>query len=241
MKSRSLGRALGLLRQIASSSDGSRLDAELIERFVASYDGGAFACLVERHGPLVLGVCRRVLRNHHDAEDAFQATFLTLARKARHIRQRDALAGWLYKVAYHLSMKLRASAEKQRQSERQPPPVRQGPADDRVAWDDLRDVLDEELARMPDNFRVPLLLCCLAGRTRRRGRRATRLDPGHTQDAVGTRPAAPANPAGPSRPDGLGRGSGDGAGPASGRTPGAGCAGNDHDQGFVDVTPDTVG
>src|SRR5262249_38076951 len=82
MEPRPLGQAVSYLRQLAAPADGSRLDAELIERFVASSDEAAFVRLVERHGPLVLGVCRRILQNHHDAEDAFQATFLVLARKA---------------------------------------------------------------------------------------------------------------------------------------------------------------
>src|SRR6185369_12049473 len=81
------GQAPDSPRQIAAPTDGSRLDAELIDCYVASNDEAAFARLVERHGPLVLGVCRRVLRHHHDAEDALQATFLVLAREARHIRQ----------------------------------------------------------------------------------------------------------------------------------------------------------
>src|SRR5262245_31848467 len=110
MQTRPLGHTLRDLRQIAGAADGNRLDAELLERFVVANDGAAFARLVERHGPLVLGVCRRVLRHHHDAEDAFQATFLVLARKAQDIREPGALAGWLYKVAYHTSVKLRASA-----------------------------------------------------------------------------------------------------------------------------------
>src|SRR5262249_14763861 len=104
--------------------------------------------------------------NHHDAEDAFQATFLLLARKARHIRQRDALAGWLYKVAFRLSVKLRASAERRRQAERHPPPAPPRQADDQITWGELRVVLDEELDRLPEKYRAPLLLCCLAGRTR---------------------------------------------------------------------------
>ena len=166
MKTRTLDQARGLLRSTAAPADDRRLDAELIDRFVAADDDGAFARLVERHGPLVLGVCRRVLRHHHDAEDAFQATFLVLARKARHIRRRAALTAWLYRVAYHLSVKLRGSAGRRRQSERQPPPVAQPPAEDPVAWGDLRLALDEELGRLPDRYRVPLLLCCLAGRPR---------------------------------------------------------------------------
>jgi RNA polymerase sigma factor (sigma-70 family) len=166
METRRLRQALRYLRKVVAPGDGSRLDAELIEHFVASHDAAAFSRLVERHGPLVLGVCRRVLHNHHDAEDAFQATFLLLARKARHIRQRDALAGWLYKVAYRLSVKLRASAERRQQAERQAPPARQRLADDQITWGDLRMVLDEELDRLPEKYRGPLLLCCLVGRTR---------------------------------------------------------------------------
>jgi RNA polymerase sigma factor (sigma-70 family) len=166
MQSRPRGRALRRLRQIATSAEGSPLDAELIERFVASNDEAAFARLLERHGPLVLRVCRRVLRNHHDAEDAFQATFLVLARKARDIRKRDALAGWLYRVAYHVSVKLRAAARRRRESEQQPPAARQQSSDDPIAGSDLRRVLDEELDRLPEKYRAPLQLCCLAGRTR---------------------------------------------------------------------------
>jgi RNA polymerase sigma factor (sigma-70 family) len=166
MEIRHLGQALRHLRRIGTPADGSRIDAELLGRFVAMHDEAAFAGLVERHGPMVLGVCRRVLRDHHDAEDAFQATFLVLARKARHIRQRDALAGWLYKVAFRLSAKLRASAERRRQAERQPTPARLPHAEDQINWGDLRLVLDEELDRLPEKYRVALLLCCLAGCTR---------------------------------------------------------------------------
>jgi RNA polymerase sigma factor (sigma-70 family) len=160
------GEGLRHLREIAVSADAGRLDAELLERFVASNDAAAFARLVERHGPVVLGVCRRVLRNHHDAEDAVQATFLVLARKARDIRQRGALAGWLYRVAYHLSVKLRAAARRRREWERKPTRARQEPADDRSAPEDLRIVLDEELDQLPEKYRAPLQLCCLTGYTR---------------------------------------------------------------------------
>jgi RNA polymerase sigma factor (sigma-70 family) len=164
MKVRTPGHGWGVRRPTAVA-DETRLDAELIDRFVARRDGRAFARLVERHGPLVLGVCRRVLRHEQDAEDAFQATFLVLARKAPHIRRRDALTGWLYKVAYHLAMKVRGSAGRRRQSELQPR-FEPATADDRFNWNDLRAALDEELGRLPDRYRVPLVLCCLAGRTR---------------------------------------------------------------------------
>src|SRR5262245_27405760 len=166
MKTRRLRQALCHLRQVVAPAAADRFDAELMERFINAHDEAAFARLVERHGPLVLGVCRRVLQNHHDAEDAFQATFLVLARQARHIRRRGALASWLYKVAYRLAVKLRASSERRRQLECQPPPARQKSADDLITWGDLRMVLDEELDRLPEKYRGPLLLCCLAGQTR---------------------------------------------------------------------------
>jgi RNA polymerase sigma-70 factor (ECF subfamily) len=138
-------------------------DGALVERFVTSRDETAFAALVRRHGPVVLRVCRRVLRHHHDAEDACQATFLVLARRARGLRRRDSLSGWLYKVAYHLAVKHRAADERRRRSERTLPPRAD---DDLRDWDELRPLLEEELARLPDKYRVPVLLCCLAGRTR---------------------------------------------------------------------------
>src|SRR4051794_7222410 len=113
MDNRPVGQILRYLRRLAVPVDGCRLDAKLLERFVTSQDGNgaAFSRLVERHSPLVLGVCRRVLQNHHEAEDAFQATFLVLARKARHICKRDALGGWLYKVARHYGLETRTAVD----------------------------------------------------------------------------------------------------------------------------------
>src|SRR4051794_4855369 len=84
-------------------------DAQLLDRFIAGREDAAFAAIVRRHGPMVLSVCRRVLRNSHDADDAFQATFLVLVRKARTIRSNDLLANWLYRVAFQTALKAKAA------------------------------------------------------------------------------------------------------------------------------------
>lgn len=141
-------------------------DNQLLRRFVTARDEEAFARLVQRHGPLVLSVCRRVLHHYQDAEDAFQATFLVLARKARLIRHRGALAGWLYKVAYNLAVRLQMTTQRRRHAERQRQTMPSTHTQDSTTWEELRQVLDEELSHLPEKYRVPLLLCCLAGQTR---------------------------------------------------------------------------
>src|SRR5690242_18407942 len=94
-------------------------DAQLLERFVTRHSESAFSVLVERHGPLVQGVCRRVLQDAHDAEDAFQAAFLVLARKAHTIHRHQSLASWLYKVAYRIALRARANIARRRDQERE--------------------------------------------------------------------------------------------------------------------------
>src|SRR5258707_229456 len=107
MTSVHLGQVLQHLRNLAGRAEKAPRDEQLLARFVADRDEAAFTALVQRHGPMVLGVCRSVLRHEHDAEDAFQAAFLILARKASSIRRRASLGSWLYGVAYHLAVKAR--------------------------------------------------------------------------------------------------------------------------------------
>src|SRR4051794_32578669 len=105
----------GLLRdlqRVVHAESGGLTDTELLHRFVATRDEAAFEVLVWRYGPMVLGLCRRLLRHEQDAEDAFQATFLTLARKANAIGKRESVGSWLYKVAYHLALRARANARR---------------------------------------------------------------------------------------------------------------------------------
>src|SRR5579883_3315260 len=107
-----------LHRLAAAGAANDRSDADLLERFRARHEEAAFTLLVQRHGPMVLAVCRRVLDDPHDAEDAFQATFLVLVRKASAIRQQSSLGSWLYGVAYRVSVKARARAATRRAHER---------------------------------------------------------------------------------------------------------------------------
>jgi RNA polymerase sigma factor (sigma-70 family) len=121
-------------------------DGQLLECFVTRGDGAAFEALVRRHGPMVLGVCRRVLRNPQDAEDAFQATFLVLIRKAASIGRRELLGNWLYGVAYRTALDARAAAARRRARERQVSPMPEPQAGDGAdVWRDLRPLLDQEL------------------------------------------------------------------------------------------------
>jgi RNA polymerase sigma factor (sigma-70 family) len=151
---------------VRAAGDG-RTDGQLLEAFQARRDQAAFETLLARHGPMVLGVCRRVLGNHHDAEDAFQATFLVLARKASAVRRHELVGHWLYGVAYRTAMKARAMSAKRRAKERQVVATAQpeSPAGD--GSEELLARLDAELSRLPEKYRVPVLLCDLQGKSRR--------------------------------------------------------------------------
>jgi RNA polymerase sigma factor (sigma-70 family) len=153
------------LREAAALTDG-----QLLQSFAGRRDEAAFETLLHRHGPLVLGVCRRVLGNSHDAEDAFQATFLVLVRKAASLLPRDTVGNWLYGVAYHTALKARDAVYRRRTKERRVAAMpRSGPADN--TWLELQPVLDQELSRLPDKYREPIVLCDLEGKTRKQAAR----------------------------------------------------------------------
>jgi RNA polymerase sigma factor (sigma-70 family) len=151
-----------LWREVEASTDG-----QLLQRFLERRDETAFEALVFRHGPMVLGVCQRVLGNADDAEDAFQAAFLILVRKAGSIARAELLGNWLYGVAYRTALEARVKRARRRSHEKQvkdmPHPA-VGPEADRT---ELAALLDHELNRLPDKYRVPVVLCDLTGGTRK--------------------------------------------------------------------------
>src|SRR5260370_6721007 len=140
-------------------------DAQLLERFIALHDEAAFETLVRRHGPMVLGVCRRLLDDRQDAEDAFQVTFLVLIRKAKSLRKRELVANWLYGVAYRTAMKARTVSARRQAREKQMLEEPVTKPDEAAVWRDLRPLADEELQRLPAKYRVPVILCYLKGKT----------------------------------------------------------------------------
>lgn len=153
-------------------------DAELVRRFAERRDEEAFAALVDRHGPMVLGVARRVVGDHHTAEDVFQATFVSLARHAARLRDRAALPAWLHQTARNIAL---TAVRARRRRDRAEAQARQGGTGD--VLDDLSSrelvaILDEEVARLPERYRLPLVLCCLEGRTQEEAARLLGWTPG---------------------------------------------------------------
>jgi RNA polymerase sigma factor (sigma-70 family) len=173
-----LRKGIERLRQALPPPDGGSLsDGQLLGRFVAGRDEAAFAALVRRHGPMVLGVCRRVLRDGHDAEDAFQATFLVLARKAGALGKREAVGSYLYTVAFRAALEARAALSRRRARERQVdqmPHREVAPAEPQ----DWRPLLDEELNALPEKYRAAVVLCDLEGRPRKEAARLLGLPEG---------------------------------------------------------------
>jgi RND family efflux transporter MFP subunit len=174
---RSLGTFLRHLRRGLEANQARGLDdAQLLERFVRDREEAAFEVLVWRHAPMVLGVCRRVLRDEQDAEDAFQATFLALVRKAGSIGRREALGSWLYKVAYRVALRSRGQvwARGQRHDVER---LGADPGPEPGA-EELRRVLDEEVGRLPARHRAAFVLCYLEGRTQEAAARQLGCAPG---------------------------------------------------------------
>jgi len=161
------------VRQDSSQPTEEQSDENLLDQYlngdrVESQD--AFRALVDRHGPMVLGVCRHVLNQHHDAEDVFHATFLQLARKGGSIRNRRVLAGWLHEVAFRKANKVRATAAQRRVLEKErvamlPPPIESDNQSQEAAWNELRPVLHAEVERLPEKYRIPVILSYLEGKT----------------------------------------------------------------------------
>ena len=162
-------------------------DGQLLELFAARRDDTAFTALVERHGPMVRRVCGDVLGNHHDAEDAFQATFLVLARKVGSIRRRDSLASWLYGVALRVSACARSGAARRRQHERKWGVLRSAqPGDEAESREDLGPLLHAEIGRLAERFRAPVVLCYLEGRTCEEAARLLRCPVGTIKSRLAT-------------------------------------------------------
>jgi RNA polymerase sigma factor (sigma-70 family) len=179
----------GVIRHLRRTvlEQGGMTDGQLLESFITQHDEAAFAALVRRHGPMVLGVCRRVLHDSHDAEDAFQATFLVLVRKAASIRQRELVGNWLYGTAYRAALETRAANASGRARERpmREIPEREAPAENE-GWQDLRPLLDQELSRLPDKYRVPVILCDLEGRKRKEVARQLSIPEGTLSSRLAT-------------------------------------------------------
>ncbi|MFO0966703.1 MAG: sigma-70 family RNA polymerase sigma factor [Gemmataceae bacterium] len=159
-------RSTVLLRYGAGRSDG-----QLLDDYVNRRDEAALADLVRRHGPMVWGVCRRILRNYHHAEDAFQATFLVLVRRAASIASRELLANWLYGVAHQTALKARSLAVRRGTRERQATPMPEPAVEEQGRVPDLEPLLDRELSRLPEKYRAVIVLCHLEGMTRKQAAR----------------------------------------------------------------------
>ncbi len=153
-----------LRRAVLQQESAALSDGELLERYVNRQDGNALEILIHRHGAMVLAVCRRILGNEADAEDAFQATFLVLVRKAASIRSRGMVSNWLYGVAHNTALKAKAMNRRRRTKEREAGAMLKPQADEAV-WQEVKALLDQELSALPDRYRTAIVLCDLEGKT----------------------------------------------------------------------------
>ncbi len=155
-----------LRRTLAGQQPNQDTDEQLLHAFVIQHDDSAFAALMRRHGPMVLRLCRRVLGHEQDAEDAFQATFLVLARNATALRNKSSLASWLHGTAYRTAMKAKQTAVRRRKYEGQAPSRPSTDPADELSWREVRTLLDEEINRLPEKYRSVFVLCSLEGMCR---------------------------------------------------------------------------
>jgi RNA polymerase sigma factor (sigma-70 family) len=164
---RSIGKLARQLPKSGARDPADDSDRRLLERFTADGDEEAFAALVRRHGRAVLAACRHVLADPADVDDAFQATFLTLLKKAERVNWADSLGNWLYAVAHRLAVRARSDARRRqdRESDAGTRKCAEAPPPD-LSWREAIAVLHEELDRLPDRYRLPLLLCYLEGQSR---------------------------------------------------------------------------
>ena len=156
-------RHLRSLRETQALADAS--DAQLLERFAARHEESAFAALLKRHGPMVLGVSRRVLPTVQDAEDVFQATFLLLAKKATSIRKQGSVASWLHGVAHRLALKMRLQYARRLGREQRAAEGRLMKPDSDGGWPEVQAALDTALDALPERYRAALVLCYLEGKS----------------------------------------------------------------------------
>lgn len=160
-----VGAIVQYLQNLTARPGGDEADGRLVRRFAAAHDEAAFAAILRRHGPMVLGVCRRRLRDPHEAEDAFQAVFLVFLRKAASLRRPDRLANWLHGVARRVAARAGAGDARRRAREK---PLGNAPVPDATApaeGGELRRLLDDAVGRLPDKYRAPVVLCYLEGKT----------------------------------------------------------------------------
>jgi RNA polymerase sigma factor (sigma-70 family) len=178
MSAGQLDTVLRHLRKLAGTGTPEESDAWLLDRFLAHHDEAAFAVLVARHGPMVWGVCHRLLADPNDAEDAFQATFLVLVRRARSLGRLGSLAAWLHGVARRVASRVRAGRRRERPLTEEVPAMSAADPLTEAARQELRTLLDEELGRLPEKYRGPVLLCDVEGNTSEEAARQLGYAPG---------------------------------------------------------------
>ena len=176
------GAALRQIRRLFGEGTLAGLpDAQLLELYVCHCDELAFKALVQRHGPMVLAVCRGVLGDANDADDAFQATFLLLVRKAGSLWVGESLGGWLHRVACRIATQVKSDAGRRRDQERRAAEWRARGARSAIPWDDANIALHQEIDRLPERYRKPIVLCYLEGMTYQHAARHLGWSEGTTQ------------------------------------------------------------